>query len=307
MRGHRLWPILAAAVPSMPYPKTNLALLAGLPCGRAFAIGIATILLGAVCVGYAETAPLAVTLSAAEGFGLAAMSAACGYALARFTLRREVRELRTEFAIDEMTGLKNSRALHADLKTLRRTPSFSEAPTALILLDIDNFRAINHRHGYMGADVILSEIGAILKRDTRITDEAYRYFERGDEFLILARATSVDNAYRAAERKRRHIAETAFIVAGERVRVTVSCGLSVREPGECIEDALARANTALRNAKDAEGKNSTVIAGASVVGGAREAQVPSSGAPAQLTALLTGPAPRTTPPGPVGSFPVASP
>jgi diguanylate cyclase (GGDEF)-like protein len=169
------------------------------------------------------------------------------------------KSIRAKSRMDELTGLKNHKALESDLDNFEKSRDNKEEPVSIILLDIDDFKKFNDDNSYEIADRILTKLGGLLEKDSRITDETYRYFMRGDEFLIIAKQTSLSNAQMAAERKRKLIANSSFEVGGSNFKVTVSCGVTEFNKGESKTDVLDRVGKALQNAKKKENKNCTEI------------------------------------------------
>ena len=130
-------------------------------------------------------------------------------------------------------------------------------PVTLILFDIDNFKDFNSLHGYEKADQILQKLGDFLNRDNRITDQVFRYFLRGDEFLVVAYKTNLSNGKIAADRKRNLIAENNFVINNETFKLTVSCGVTTITSEISKIEVIDKLNAALLNAKKYPGKNKT--------------------------------------------------
>lgn len=158
---------------------------------------------------------------------------------------------------DELTGLKNHKALKKILEEeiieLENQPSLI---ASIILIDIDDFKQFNTNYGYNVADTVLQKVGLLLANDRRATDETFRFYHRGDEFLILAKDTSATNALKAAERKRKLIEDASFMVDGSAHKITVSCG--VTEYKYRLDNYVSltdRAIDALARAKKINGKN----------------------------------------------------
>jgi len=169
------------------------------------------------------------------------------------------KSIQAKSRIDELTGLKNHKALERDLDNLEKGRENKEEPVSIILFDIDDFKKFNDDNSYEVADKILTKLGGLLAKDSRITDETYRYFMRGDEFLIIARQTSLSNAQIAAERKRKLIADSSFEIDGSHFKLTVSCGVTEFNKGEIKTDVLDRVSKALQSAKKKQNKNCTEI------------------------------------------------
>lgn len=179
--------------------------------------------------------------------------------LASFQFQKKFKKLQSENQTDELTGLKNYKAKDSDLTLLESEISSSNEPISLILIDIDDFKKFNEENSYEIADQILAKLGNLLSKDSRITDEVYRYFMRGDEFLIIAKQTTLANAQLASERKRKLIQDSTFNIDGTDFKLTVCCGVTEFNIDEGKEIALERLNKALQTAKKKDGKNSTEI------------------------------------------------
>jgi len=172
--------------------------------------------------------------------------------------RAKYLKLQTDYFTDELTGLKNHKALEKYLESKLVELRSNSKMVSLILIDIDDFKKMNDNVGYNTADQILKKIAELLGNDKRITDETFRYFARGDEFLVIADDTSLTSAFIAAERKRELIANTSFVVNDKSFKITVSCGVTECKRGSDNFKAITdRVTDALRQAKSHQGKNCT--------------------------------------------------
>lgn len=135
-----------------------------------------------------------------------------------------------EMAItDALTGLHNRRYMETHLATLAEQASSRGKPLALMMLDIDYFKAINDTHGHDAGDDVLREFAVRVRKSIRGIDLACRY--GGEEFVIVMPETDIAVAGLVAERLRRSIAAQPFAVhnGAERIEVTISVGLSMLE------------------------------------------------------------------------------
>jgi two-component system cell cycle response regulator len=168
-----------------------------------------------------------------------------------------------EMAItDALTGLHNRRYMESHLATLAEQASSRGKPLALMILDIDYFKAINDGYGHDAGDDVLREFAVRIRKSIRGIDLACRY--GGEEFVIVMPETDLHVASLVAERLRRSIAgETFSVNKGEkRIEVTISIGLATLErKGEDVADVMKRADTALYRAKH-DGRNRVVSAAA---------------------------------------------
>jgi two-component system, cell cycle response regulator len=164
-----------------------------------------------------------------------------------------------EMAItDALTGLHNRRYMESHLATLAEQASARGKPLALMILDIDFFKAINDTYGHDAGDDVLREFAVRIRKSIRGIDLACRY--GGEEFVIVMPETDLHVAGMVAERLRRSIAGEKFAVnkGTKRVDVTISIGLSTLDrKGEAVADVLKRADKALYRAKN-DGRNRVV-------------------------------------------------
>jgi len=158
-------------------------------------------------------------------------------------------ELNRLVVTDPLTGAWNrrhgERIFAADLEEARRYgPALS-----LLLLDIDHFKEINDTHGHQVGDEVLIELTRRVTANLRASDVLVRW--GGEEFVILMRHCTLDDARGLAEKIRAMIAEPPFDVAGT---VTVSIGAAELGPIDDLSSWLDRADRAMYAAK-AAGRN----------------------------------------------------
>jgi diguanylate cyclase (GGDEF)-like protein len=151
---------------------------------------------------------------------------------------------------DALTGTATRREglarLHAELKRAQRTG----ASMAVMLLDLDRFKAINDRSGHATGDAVLTAVGQTLRRTLRASDIRCRW--GGEEFLVVVPDTDVDRAQIVANGLLRNIAATTVTTPQGPVGSTTSIGLTMSRPREVdVEAILHRADVALYRAKHA--------------------------------------------------------
>lgn len=163
---------------------------------------------------------------------------------------------------DSLTGLHNRLYLETHLATLFKRAVERRRPLSILMTDIDRFKLINDTYGHDGGDEVLREFARRLRRNVRGSDLASRY--GGEEFFIVMPDTDSTLASIVAERIRREVASTPFVIneSGTSVPMTISIGIaSVLPNGDTVQNLLKRADDALYGAK-AAGRNRVVSAAA---------------------------------------------
>jgi two-component system, cell cycle response regulator len=173
-------------------------------------------------------------------------------------LRQSVNNSIAQAVTDDLTGLYNRRYFDRHLNILLGKAQAQERELAVMILDIDHFKAVNDTYGHDIGDVVLKEFSARVKRNIRGVDLACRF--GGEEFVVLMPDTDTSNAELVAERVRSAIAEKPFDVGAQRpLSVTVSVGVSFNESGaDTPETLIKRADVALYRAKR-EGRNRVIL------------------------------------------------
>lgn len=154
-------------------------------------------------------------------------------------------DLRHEARHDVLTGLANRKLLREKLgAATQRVGTDEEA--VLLFLDLDDFKHVNDTLGHAGGDQLLVSVAQRLQSTCRPDDTIARM--GGDEFAILLRNTSRDQANGVAERIGQ-ILEPPFMVAGRRVRVGASIGVAAVQSGYSPDELLGFADRAMYSAK----------------------------------------------------------
>jgi diguanylate cyclase (GGDEF)-like protein len=153
-------------------------------------------------------------------------------------------------ALDGLTGLYNYREFHRRLaEEVQRSLRYGH-PFSLMILDIDDFKAVNDTYGHLAGDEVLRGFAALIRREVRPVDEVARY--GGEEFAILLPETPAPGAFAMAERIRGIIAARPIAIAPERaVALTVSIGVATYpQDADTEEKLLGAADRALYAAKN---------------------------------------------------------
>src|SRR3954451_22753010 len=163
--------------------------------------------------------------------------------------------VRIQAVTDELTGLYNLRHFHDTLDgEIERSRRFG-TEVGLMLLDIDDFKRVNDTYGHQQGDLVLIEVGRVLRTLSRDIDEPARY--GGEEMAVVLPQTDVAGAELLAERMRSAVAAIDIdrLDGGGRLQVTASFGVASLPSNARDKDSLvAEADAALYRAKRS-GKN----------------------------------------------------
>jgi len=168
---------------------------------------------------------------------------------------RAAHELALDLAkTDPLTGAANRRHVDDVLSGVLATESES---VGVLLLDIDDFKLVNDRHGHRVGDEVLVEIVARLERAVRPQDVVARW--GGEEFLLVCRSHEEESIREVEERIRSAVAERPFRTTVGELPITISIG-AVASHGlaQSPDPLIDAADAALLEAKRA-GKNRTVL------------------------------------------------
>lgn len=133
---------------------------------------------------------------------------------------------------DGLTGLFNHRYFQDFIeKELTKAIRYERA-FSLIMLDIDHFKKINDEYGHPAGDTVLKAISKMIEQTVRKCDVVSRY--GGEEFTIVLPETTLKGAVILAERLRKIVEQLVIKVNDDGIRLTVSLGLTVWEPGLAV-------------------------------------------------------------------------
>jgi diguanylate cyclase (GGDEF)-like protein len=169
-------------------------------------------------------------------------------------------QVQRQAVTDELTGLANhgrfQELLVAEVEQVRRY----HHPLSLIMLDVDDFKAVNDNYGHQQGDVVLRQVARVVRESSREADAPARY--GGEEMALILPHTDLEGAYAIAERVRTAVEELTIRRLDRQgvLRITASLGVAAATDGD-KQSLITAADAALYEAKR-QGKNRTVRASA---------------------------------------------
>ncbi|RKY25019.1 MAG: hypothetical protein DRP62_02330 [Planctomycetota bacterium] len=157
---------------------------------------------------------------------------------------------------DELTGLVNRRHFFDILEREVLQARIKGNSLSVVMFDIDHFKNINDAYGHSSGDIVLKQMGKILRENIYPLDVAARY--GGDEFIVLMPEASSEKAAQAAERLRGVIDQCLWKVYDRQISITTSVGLADTDSGNLDSHKIIdKADAALYAAKR-RGRNCVV-------------------------------------------------
>lgn len=172
---------------------------------------------------------------------------------------QKVRELGRTQNQDSLTGLLKHGSIKEALQAQWQIAQRRHQTFAVVMLDIDHFKAVNDTYGHAVGDLVIATIGALLRQHFRTTDKIGRY--GGEEFTVVLPDCDERQAERMLSRLLEHFALIKFTGSDKPFYCTISAGVADNRhfPLDTAEVLLERADKALYLAKHS-GRNRVVIA-----------------------------------------------
>ncbi len=178
---------------------------------------------------------------------LQALALFAGQATMAIAAATQVEQLHAMADEDSLTGLLNRRAFMRELAREIAGARHGAAPLSLVLLDLDDFKALNDTYGHPAGDAALRGVAAGLRAAVRRGDFAFRL--GGDEFALLLPGAAAAEGEIIGERACRAVGGD-----GPAAGLGASCGVATLRGGEGLEDFIRRADDRLYDAKPIRGR-----------------------------------------------------
>lgn len=169
-------------------------------------------------------------------------------------LNVKIEEVHRLSITDPLTGIYNRLHFNKVFDSEQQRSLRIKDKNALILFDIDHFKAVNDTYGHVNGDMVLKEIATVVKETIRTIDIFARW--GGEEFIVLALNLEIEAATQLAERLRVAIEAYNFGVVGH---LTCSFGVSIIKQEDTVTAATETVDKALYEAKET-GRNKICIA-----------------------------------------------
>jgi diguanylate cyclase (GGDEF)-like protein len=161
----------------------------------------------------------------------------------------DLRALRKLADTDPLTNLMNRRAFLATAGDALAYFKRYQRPLAMLVIDIDHFKAVNDRYGHAAGDAAIKYVGERIESAVRATDKVARF--GGEEFVVLLREVDELNARAFADRVRAVIESAAVTYGSDAIKLTVSIGVATANAADRdINDTIERADRGLYMAKN---------------------------------------------------------
>ncbi len=174
-------------------------------------------------------------------------------------LAQKIKKLEAELELakqdskeDFLTKLYNRRALDESMSIKEAEFKRYNRNFSIIMFDLDKFKDVNDNYGHDAGDAVLSAFAKILKEEARTVDIVGRF--GGEEFMAILSETDTKGGAIFAEKVRKHVQKARFMYKGERIKVTVSSGVSERAKHVTLQAVINSADEYLYKAKN-DGRN----------------------------------------------------
>ena len=173
-------------------------------------------------------------------------------------LKQALEDLREQAITDSLTGLLNRRYLREFLPRELTRARRNHATLAMVMIDLDYFKRVNDVFGHGAGDLVLRELGALLRKSVRASDIACRF--GGEEFVVVMPESSIEGAVQKSEAIRAAVKDLDLQYDGQSIgRISASFGVALYPAHAGDADALIRAaDEALYRAKS-EGRDRVVV------------------------------------------------
>ncbi len=171
-------------------------------------------------------------------------------------LEEELDKTREQSTKDHLTGVLTRGAYEEEVKKIEANFERNNTQYAIIFFDLDHFKKINDTHGHQAGDIILSTFAKVLNKNTREFDIVGRY--GGEEFVAVVHFNLKRELLKYLKRIKAIINDNDFLYKKEKIHVSFSAGVAIRNNHPSYESAIQKADMLLYQAKES-GRNKIII------------------------------------------------
>lgn len=172
-------------------------------------------------------------------------------------LEDELNKTRAASLKDHLTGVLTRGAYEDAAKRIENEYSRNKSiQYAIIFFDLDHFKAVNDNYGHAAGDVVLSTFAKVLDKNTRDLDVVGRY--GGEEFIALVHFNLKRELLKYLKRIKAIVNENDFLYNNEKIKVTFSAGVAIRNNHSSYDSAIQKADLLLYEAKE-NGRNKIIL------------------------------------------------
>ena len=177
-------------------------------------------------------------------------------------LEEELDKTKKESIRDHLTGLLTRRAYEDSIKKIENEFMRNNTQYAIVFFDLDHFKNINDTYGHDAGDIILSTFAKVLNKNTRDLDIVGRY--GGEEFVAIIHFNLKRELLKYLKRIKAIINENSFIYKNQKIHVTFSAGVAVRNDHNNYDSTIQKADVLLYEAKES-GRNKIIMEDGTVI------------------------------------------
>ncbi|GGD47391.1 hypothetical protein GCM10012288_22010 [Malaciobacter pacificus] len=172
------------------------------------------------------------------------------------SLEEELSRTKNESMKDHLTGLLTRRAYTEEIKKIESSFTRNNTQYAVVFFDLDHFKKLNDNFGHECGDVVLSTFAKILAKYTRDHDVVCRY--GGEEFVAIVHFKLNRELLQYLKRIKMIVTENSFIYNNQKIKITFSAGVAIRNNYENYHTTLQKADMLLYDAKE-KGRNRILL------------------------------------------------
>jgi len=177
-------------------------------------------------------------------------------------LEKELDKTKEESLKDHLTGLLTRRAYEESVKSIENQFIRNNTQYAVVFFDLDHFKKINDDYGHHAGDIILSTFAKVLDKNTRDLDIVGRY--GGEEFVAIIHFNLKRELLKYLKRIKSIINENEFLYKNQKIRVTFSAGVAIRNDHNSYDSTIQKADVLLYNAKEG-GRNKIIMEDGTII------------------------------------------